>query len=353
MGSVARKEFLHIKRDPVTLIFALLIPMIQLTLFGFAIDFDVRHIRAAVVDLDRSRESRDYVRSLIDTQYLDVVSRLATPEEATVALRRNDVRVAVIIPPDFGRRWGTSIRPQVQVMIDGSDSQVANPARLAVLRPDFASQPVDVRMDVLYNPAVQTRIYTIPGLLAVILQLVTVSLTSFSLVREREQGTLEQLMVTPVGKLGIMLGKLAPYSVLAMIEMVLVVWVGRIVFNVPLRGSLLLLVAIAVPFVVASLSLGLLISAIARNQAQALQMTLLITLPSILLTGYIAPRETLPAPLYVISCIFPVTWYIQVARGIMVRGAHFGDLVLQTGALCLIALVLITVATGRFHKSND
>jgi len=232
--------------------------MVQMGLFGYAIDYDVRHIPTVVVDMDRTRESRDYVASLRNTQYLDIVSDLPTPDRAYQALRRNDARVAVIIPPDFGRRWGTADAPTVQVLLDGSDSQVTGPARNAFLRPAGLSGPnaVDVRVDVLFNPQIQTRVYTIPGLVGVILQLVTVSLTSFSLVREREQGTLEQLMVSPVGRLGLMLGKLAPYSALAMVELVTVLFVARVVFDVPIAGSVLLLLLLSVPFVLAALSIG-------------------------------------------------------------------------------------------------
>src|SRR5438128_4426752 len=346
--SIAQKEILHMRRDPTSLVFALLIPMVQMALFGFAIDFDVRHIRTVVVDLDRSPESRDYVASLQNTQYLDVIGYLPTPDRAHQALRQNDARVAVIIPPDFARRWGTAEAPTVQVLLDGSDSQVTGPARSAFQRPTGRSGPdmVDVRMDVLFNPQIRTQVYTIPGLVGVILQLVTVSLTSFSLVREREQGTLEQLMVSPVGRLGLMLGKLAPYSALAMIELVTVLIVGRLVFDVPIAGSLLLLLFLSVPFILAALSIGLFISTVAQNQAQSLQLTILTLLPSILLSGYIAPRETLPGPLYLLSDILPVTYFIQIMRGIVVRGAGLWDLLPSVLALILLTVTLLALSTA-------
>jgi ABC-type multidrug transport system permease subunit len=351
--SIAAKEILHMRRDPTSLVFALLIPMLQMGLFGFAIDFDVRHIGTVVVDLDRTRESRDYVASLQNTQYLDVVGYLPTPDRAHQALRRNDARVAVIIPPDFARRWGTADAPTVQVLLDGSDSQVTSPARSAFQRPSGAAgpNPVDVRMNVLFNPQIRTRVYTIPGLVGVILQLVTVSLTSFSLVREREQGTLEQLMVSPVGRLGLILGELAPYSALAMVELVTVLFVMRLVFDVPIAGSLLLLFLLSVPFVLASRSIGLFISTVAQNQAQSLQLTILTLLPSILLSGYLGPRETLPGPLYVLSNLIPVTFFIQIMRGIVVRGAGLFDLLPSVLALMLLTLILLALATTRFRKS--
>lgn len=351
--SIARKELLHIRRDPTTLIFALLIPMFQMTMFGYAVDYDVRHVRTVVVDMDRSRESRDYIASLHNTQYLDVVGILSSPAQAEDAIRRGTARVAVLIPPDFGRRSGTAHPPTVGVLLDGSDSQVATPARNAFQRPPApGTAPVEVRIDTLYNPQGRTQVYTIPGLVGVILQLVTVSLTSLSLVRERESGTLEQLMVSPVGRLGLMLGKLFPYSILALIELVGVVAIGRLLFNVQITGSFLLLTLLSLPFIVAALALGLLISTVAQNQAQAQQLTTLTLLPSILLSGYIAPRETLPGPLMLLSNVLPVTFFIQILRGIIVRGAGLADLLPQILALLLITVVLITLATLRFRKTT-
>jgi len=360
-GSVVAKEFLHLRRDPTTLVIALLIPMIQLTMFGFAIDFDIRHIRTIVVDMDRSRESRAYVQSLQNTPYLDVTEQAGTPEEGEDPLRRGRCRVAVIIPPDFARRSRSAPsrdtppldRPAVRVLLDGSDSQVATPARLAFFRPpgDAAEVVVEPRLNVLYNPQMRTETFMIPGLIGVILQLVTISLTSFSLVREREQGTLEQLMVSPVGRLGLMLGKLAPYALLAMAEMAAVLLIGRIVFDVRVSGSVPLLLLLSVPFIVASLSLGLLISTIAQNQAQALQVTLLITLPSVLMSGLVFPRDTMPGPLFLATHVLPLTYFLEVLRGVVVRGAGLPDLWVQVAALVGIAVLLLGLSTARFRKS--
>lgn len=369
--SIAAKELLHLRRDPATLVLALLIPIIQLTLFGFAIDFDIRHVPTVIVDLDRSRESRRYVDSLRSTRYLEVVGYLSSPEEAEQSLRRGQSRVAVIIPPDFARRSATAgpspaggepprgraetgqERPAVRVLIDGSDNQVATRARLAFLAGASASDPnaVEARINMMFNPEMRTATFMIPGLIGVILQLVTVSLTSFSLVREREQGTLEQLMVSPVGRLGLMLGKLAPYAVLAMIEMIAVLVLGWIVFDVRVVGSVPLLLLLSLPFIVAALSLGLLISSIAQNQAQALQMTLLITLPSILMSGFVFPRDTMPGPLFLLSYAFPVTFFLTILRGVVVRGAGLSDLWPSVLALLVITALLLGVATMRFRKS--
>jgi ABC-type multidrug transport system permease subunit len=347
-----------LRRDPATLVIALLIPIIQLTLFGFAIDFDVRHIATVVVDLDRSRESRGYIASLENTQYLDVGAYLETPEQAEEAMRRGSARVAVIIPPDFARRLSTATNPRmrrepaaVRVLIDGSDVQVASRARLAFTPPSTQSAAVDVRINMLFNPQMRTETFMIPGLIGVILQLVTASLTSFSLVREREQGTLEQLMVSPVGRLGLMLGKLVPYAGLAMCEMFAVLVLGRYVFDVHVVGSLPLLLMLSLPFIVAALSMGLLISTIAQNQAQALQMTLLITLPSILMSGFVFPRETMPGPLFLATHALPATFFLEILRGVIVRGATLADLWPSLVALLILTTVLLGLSTARFRKS--
>ncbi|HLJ54714.1 MAG TPA: ABC transporter permease [Chthonomonadaceae bacterium] len=349
--SVVVKETMHLRRDAATLFFALIVPVVQLLLYGYAIDFDVRHIPTAVVDMDRTRESREYLQRLHNTQYLDITLYAASPGEAEQAIRSGRCHVAVVIPPDFARRSGTSTPPQVRVMVDGSDSQVATRARFAFAAPPSA-QAVDSRVTVLYNPDSRTQIYMIPGLAAILLQLITVSLTSSSLVREREQGTLEQLMVSPVGRLGLMLGKLTPFFVLAVVEMCAILLMGWLLFDVRVAGSLVLLILASLPFIAASLAVGLLISTSAQNQAQAIQLTMLTMMPTILLSGFVFPLETMPGPLYLLSQAFPVTHFLQIIRGVVVRGAGFWDLWYSILALLILMVVLIAAATARFQKSS-
>lgn len=351
--AVAAKEFLHILRDPTTLVMALMVPLLQLVLFGYALNFDIRHIQTVVVDMDKSQASRDYIAQVENTQDIDVVSYLASSDLAEQALRRSDAHIAIVIPPGFSRQYNTSRPPMVEVLVDGSDSQTAAAARSAFVRPPGLTTPnaVDLRYNVLFNPDIRTAVFTIPALVCVLMQLITVMLTSFSLVRERENGTLEQLMVSPVGRLGLMLGKVAPYSVLAMAELVCVLLLGCLVFDVPFVGNFLLLLVLAVPFVIASLAIGLFISTVAQNQAQAMQMSGLVTMPSVLLSGYIAPRETLPLPLYMLGNLFPVTHFIQISRGIVVRGAGFMDVMPSVAWLVFLAVALIAGSTARFKKS--
>jgi len=348
--SVVRKEILHLLRDRTTMVIALMIPIVQLTIFGFAADFDVRHIPTVVADFDRSTQSRDYIQSLVNTHYLDIVDDVSDPEQARAAMRRGTAKVAIIIPPDFSQNVLAHKPAQVRMMLDGSDSQVAIRARQALAAP--AQGAIDARVETEFNPTMRTQVFMVPGLIAVILQLVTVSLTAFSLVREREQGTLEQLMVSPVGRLGLMLGKLTPYAILAVLETASVLFAGWLVFDVRIVGSVALLMLLSVPFIVAALALGLFISTISENQGQALQFTLLVTLPSILMSGFVFPRETMPGALYLVSNAIPVTYFLEIIRGIVVRGAGFSDLWPNILPLLLIATVLLAISTNRFQKAT-
>jgi ABC-type multidrug transport system permease subunit len=344
---------MHLRRDRSTLVIALLLPLVQMTLFGYAINFDVRHIPAVVVDLDNSRESRTYLAEIHASQYVDFVARDSSPATAAEMLKNGSAKVGITIPPGFARTQVAGGNPQVGVMIDGSDAQVSLRARMAFLSPPKSPEPgtPDARLTVLFNPDSSTVHFMIPGLIAVILSVVTTALTAFSIVREKEQGTLEQLMVTPVGRLALMVGKLVPYATLAMVELLVVLWISDVVFGVVSAGSILTLVVMSAPFVLASLALGLLISTIAQTQGQALQMTMLTLMPSILLSGYVSPRETMPGWLYLISFAVPATHYIQITRGIMIRGAGFFELMTPFLALIVMATVLVLLSTSRFRKS--
>lgn len=350
--SVAKKEFVHFTRDSGTFITALLIPLIQLCIYGYAIDFDIRHIKTVVVDYNKTQESWTYLDRLQATGFLDIIGKRDSPEIAIRDIQRGNAYVAVIIPSDFSRPRVNKPFPTVGVFIDGSDGQIAYRAQGAFQIPPNLATPdaIQSRQDILYNPGMRTEVFTIPGLIGVILQLVTVSLTSSSFVREREQGTLEQLMVTPINRLALMLGKLVPFALLAFFEMILVIIVGYVLFNVSVQGSFILLMVLAIPFILAALSLGLLISILAKSQPQAMQFALLITLPSVLLSGYVFPREQMPGALYMLSSLLPVTHFLRIVRGIAVRGAGLLDLIPDTLALCAITIGLLVLATSLFRK---
>lgn len=350
--AVVRKEIAHLLRDRTTLVMALILPIFQLCMYGYAIDFDVRHIPAVVVDHDRTRESRELIQKLRVTQYLDPDLRAMSEEDAAQMIRSGKVQVAVIIPPDYTRRLIGRQSPTVGILLDGSDSQVAMRARAAFTSGAPASvDAVQTRLTVLFNPTMRTAQFMVPGIIGLILQLVLLTLTSGSIVREREQGSMEQLMVSPIGRGALMLGKLTPFMGLALLEMIGILFFGWLLFDVHMAGSLVLLILMSLPFVFAALSLGLLISTVAQNQNQAQQMSMMVLLPSLLLSGFIFPRDTMPGVLYVFSNFIPLTHELQILRGIVVRGAGFGDLVGPFLAVSALAALLVTMAARTFRKS--
>jgi ABC-2 type transport system permease protein len=359
--AVFRKEFLHIARDKGTLRLALTLPLMQLVLFGF-IDQTVHDLPTAIVDQDHSVASRLFQDQLVATRTFKIVDVTTDPEQARQQIRAGRVRVAVVIPRRFRERQVRQSEAQVLVLIDGSDSTASaqalasvnglvasdNAARLEALSPSpgpLAAQPV-----ILFNPEGRTANYIIPGLVAVLLQLAGIVLSAGAVVRERERGTFEQLLVTPIDPLGLMLGKLFPYLVLSLIEMTLVLLAMRFGFSVPIRGSLLILYGIALFYLAALLSLGLLISTRAQTQMEAQQMGQLLFLPGVFLSGYIFPFEGLPVVLRFIGLLFPVTHMIAIMRGVVLRDASLADLWPHVVTLIGMAVVLVWLGSRSIRK---
>lgn len=371
MSAIAWKEFLHVVRDPSTR-FVLLIPVLQMLLFGYAIRLDVENIPTAVVDLDRTAESRELVAAFANTRTFDPVATGWSVDEAESLIVAGDVQVAVVVPDGFAREVRRGGDPEVLVLIDGSHSSEATAALSAAQAigvwttprlPDVRVSQHDLRADVpapvhvngrlLFNPNLRSATFFVPGLVGIILQLVCVLLTSFAIVRERELGTFEQLMVTPVGAWGLLLGKLAPYAVIAVFETALVLTLMVHVFGVPIVGSLPLLAVLSALFVLTSLALGVIISTVATNQAEAMQMTFLILLPSILLSGFVFPLQTIPDPVRPISYAIPVRYFIEILRGIILRGAPFEALWHAAAALGAYTVALLAIGAVRFRRRLD
>ncbi|MBI5154187.1 ABC transporter permease [Candidatus Poribacteria bacterium] len=358
--AIVFKEIVQVRRDPATR-FIFLIPLLQTIIFGFAINLDVQHIRTVVLDLDRTSESRRLVEHFANTQTFDIVGHVANDRELRSEIIAGHVKVGIVVPSDYSANLLRGEQATVQVLIDGSDGTVATNAMqtagaigqlqsFRTVRMDLRHLPVDVRPRVLFNPDLKSSHFYVPGLIGIILQIVTVMLTAFSIVRERERGTLELLMVTPVSKAALILGKLAPYAVIGMLQVCFVLAVMRVVFDVPIAGDLMLLLGLSALFLLPSLSLGILISTVATNQAEAMQMSFLIMLPSVLLSGFAFPRETMPAPIYALSHMIPVTYYVQILRGIILRGAGISALWPQTLVLVGFAIGLVALSTVRFKK---
>lgn len=365
MGAIIYKETRHILRDPRTLFLMLVIPSLELTIFGFAVDLDVRHIPTVVCNLDLRRESLALLDDFVNTGYFDIVETVGSDSEMIHAIVRGDAKVGIKIPPDYSERILTGSKTEIQVLLDGSDSTVAMQAlnvssaiglraSIAVIASTLQGRrelPVEMRQRVLFNPDLKTANFMVPGLVGVILQVVIMLLTSFAVVREKEQGTLEQLMVTPVSRLGLMLGKLIPFGVIGIAEVVSVLTLMRFLFDVPIAGSLLLLAGFTTIFLFTTLGMGLLVSTFASNQIQALQISFLVLLPTFLLSGFMFPQETMPAIIYWIGQIVPATYFLRILRGIILRDAGFLDLWQNGAVLAVMGLCVITFATLRFRKT--
>ncbi|MFO1055284.1 MAG: ABC transporter permease [Planctomycetota bacterium] len=374
--AILRKELAHIRREPATLFFALVIPLLQLLIFGVALDTQIEHIPTAVLDLDGRAAGRELVEAFADTRTFDIVLRTHGYDELRHALASGAARVGIVVPPDHSERLVRAEQSQVQVLIDGSDSTVANAALTAanllgvklskdiglraleasdasaIARDAFGhpAMPIEVRPRLLFNPDLQSARFFVPGLIGIILQLVTLFLTAFSVVRERERGTLEQLFVTPVSRSGVLIGKLVPYALLGAGELLLILNVMVFGFGVPIHGDLSLLLGLAMLFLVTSLGMGLLVSTLARTQLHAMQIAFLIMLPSVLLSGFMFPRSEMPVPIQLLGQVIPVTYFIEILRGIVLRAADLGDLAPHVIGLTLCCSAILGMALLRFRK---
>lgn len=376
--AILLKEFAHIRRDPTTIFFTFVVPALQLTIFGYAINVTIENIPLVVFDLDGRQESRRLVEALCNTRTFQVLERVHDAESFRRAIDSGRAKTGVLIPADYSERLLRREQAQVQVLIDGSDSQVATTAmnsvgllvmQLSVGQAKVVAEaaqtgpahgqtgglalPIDARTRLLYNPDLRSSHFFVPGLIGIILQVVLLFLTSSSIVREREHGTLEQLFVTPVGRAGLMFGKLVPYALMAFGELliVLVLMVG--VFGVPINGSLMLLVPLATLFIVTVLGMGLLISTLAGTQLEAMQFAFILMLPSVLLSGFMFPRSEMPTVIYLIGYILPVTYFIEILRGVILRGADLTDLIPHVTGLLICCVVILTLSITRFRKQLD
>ncbi len=359
---VCRKEFLHIVRDPGTLFFALVIPMVQLFLFGFAVDTNVRQVATVVLDESGTEDSRALLQRFAASDVFKLQVTARSVDEMYDAVRSGRARVAVRIPYDYARHLQDGSTATVQVLVDGSDSTVAGMAvsastgvaleqSLARVLPE-GNMPIDVRPSLLYNPAMRSANFFVPGLIAILLQVMCILLIALSLVRERERGTLEQLTMTPVAPLGLMVGKMIPYGILAFFELCAILAVMRSVFQVPVHGSVILLLFLSLPYILTLLGLGLVISAKAKTQAEAFQLALGTILPSIFLSGYIFMIENMPLIFQGISRLIPATYFIRILRGIILRGSTFADLWPNAAVLTIMGCGAILLAARIFVRQR-
>jgi ABC-2 type transport system permease protein len=364
--AVFTKEFVHMRRDRATLTIALAIPVFQLVLFGF-IDQTVSNLPTVVVDQDGTHYSRELIDKLRATHTFTITHITADPRAARDDITAGRARVGVVLPPDFHDRRARGDEAKMLVLIDGSDANVSAQALASVngIASNESMQAITEKIQigvtppgnalsvqpiVLFNPDGRTANFIIPGLIAILLQIVAIVLTAISIVREREKGTLEQLLVTPIDPLGLMLGKLAPYLFVGVVEMAMILLAMRFGFGVPIRGSLIFLFTMALIYLFTLLSIGLAISTRAQTQAQAQQMAQMFLLPSIFLSGYIFPAPGLPFVLRWIGRLLPATHMIEIMRGVVLRGAGPAQLWPNVVALVAISVAMVTLSVRNFQR---
>jgi ABC-2 type transport system permease protein len=363
--AVARKEFRQIGRDRRTLAIQLFFPMFLLVLYGYALNFDIRHVRIAVEDRDRSTESRDLISAFVNSGYFDLVASIADNQIQSV-LDHNEARAVLVVPENFGRDLATGRSTAVQVLLNGDNANTATTvmgysltivntfaaSRLLQQQPGApAALPVSVVPRVWYNPELRSALFLVPGLIAYIAMIMAVISTSLSVVREKERGTMEQVRMAPIGPVSFVVGKTVPYFVLALAASLLVLLVAMALFGLPVRGSWLLLILATSLFLVGALGLGLFISTIATSQQFAFQISMLASfLPTLLLSGFVFPISSMPRVLQLITYVVSAKYFLTALRGIVLKGVGIGIIAPQLVALTLFALVVIALASVRLSR---
>lgn len=361
IGAILWKEFIQLIRDPKTLGLIIFMPVMQLMIYGYGINTDVKHMSTIVYDEDQSPLSRRLVQALEQSAYFDMVYVAQSEQEVRVALDRGKVKAGLHIPPKFSRKLLAGIGAQLQMLIDGTDSNPANTAMntsVAVVN-NFLQQegligvtvsPIEFRPRMWYNPDLKSSYFLVPGVVGLLLMLLIPMITSSAVVREKERGNLEQLLVTPIRPYELIIGKLIPYMLVGLVIATTVLTTARFLFHLPLRGSPFLLFCLTGLYLMVCLGLGLLASTVADNQMQASQMIMFFAAPSILLSGFFFPRETMPKPIYLLGNIIPLTFFLRIIRGITLKGLHLADLWPEVGVLALMATVVLTLSVLKFHK---
>jgi drug efflux transport system permease protein len=370
VDAIFYKEARHMRRDPMAMLFALVLPVLQMIILGAAIDTNIRQVRTAVYDASGSAMMTDVSGSSVSRAFLDrlrnsdtfrVYKYVHSDAELNDEMVSGRASVGIKIPVDFDRNLLKGNQAQVLVMVDGSDSNVAGQAvnvsssigldeSLRRMMGPGQQNPIEVRPKMMFNPASRSPNFLLPGLMSVLLIMVTVMLTAFSIVREKERGTIEQLLVTPVRPLGLLLGKILPYFVTGIVEFIVIVAFMRFAFRIPIHGNVFVLAGLTTGYLFVNLAIGILISSKANSQAEALQLCLVVMLLSIFLSGFMFPRETMPLWAYFASHFVPATYMIQIARGVILRGAGLAQLWFNGLVLFVMGAGLLLVASKRFKK---
>jgi len=367
--SIIRKEFIHILRDPRSLAIMFIIPIVQLILLGYAATTDIRRLNTAVYDADRTTQSRQLIEAYRASDYFRIAYNVGSEREIADLLDRGAVRAGIIIPAGYGDNLAKGKTAQVAFLIDGSDPTVASTAFAASQSVGQAQSihiiqqrlgvdvtrlgGIEIRPRVWYNPELRSSNYMIPAVMGMILQFLTTLFTALAIVREREQGTIEQLVVTPIKAWELVVGKVVPYIGIAFFDLLEVLFLGVLLFDVPIRGSIPLLLMLSILFLLTTLGMGLLVSSIARTQQEAMFLAFLMMLPSIFLAGFFFPLEAMPAWLQAISYFIPLKYMLVILRGIILKGVGLPPLMDQVIALAILGPLIFTAASLRFRKSLE
>jgi ABC-2 type transport system permease protein len=358
--AIVRKEVRQLRRDRLTFGMIVGIPILQIVLFGYAINTDVRHLRAGVADLADSAMSHVLIADVQASQVVDLVQRAESPKALEAMLDRGEITIGLYIPADFDRRLQQPDRRAAQLLVDGSDPVILAAARQltglqlafrTARQPQSAGALFEVRT--FYNPERRSAVNIVPALIGVILTMTMVLFTAVAIVRERERGNLELLITTPVKNIELMVGKIIPYVLIGLVQVSLILLLGVFLFDVPVFGSLGDIYLASLIFIAANLTMGLLISTLAQTQFQAMQMTFFFFLPSILLSGFMFPFDGMPRPAQYIAEVLPLTHFVRLIRGIVLRGADIMDLRMDVEALALFTAIMLTLAVMRFRKRLD
>jgi len=370
--SIFRKEMIQLMRDPYLVMFIIALPVIQLLVTGLAVQRDLKHIPTVVVNYDRHTDSQELMKDFENSTLFDL-QQVGSEEQAMAQIRKGDYRVGIIIPPDYSEKaLSGGEAPQINLIVDGTQGTIAKTivdgANQIVLNhnrklftasvagssasdaADALPQGVSMKAKVLYNPKMSSAYYLVPAILAIVMHMLTILFTSFAIVRERESGTLEQLMVTPVRVTDLMLGKVLPYAFIGFLDMLLTLGVMVWFFNISITGSFWFLCLASMIFILCSLGIGLLISILCNTQVQAIQLTVAIFLPSLLLTGFVFPLEPMPWFIKIISYSLPLTYYLEIIRGVVIKGVGGTELWFQTLILLAIAVGMLSTSILRFNK---
>lgn len=370
ISSIIRKEFLQLFRDPRTLALAVVIPIVQLFLLGYAATSDVRNVPMAVLDQSQTPQSRQLLDAFRAADYFSIEYAAGSSDDYQKLIESGRVRAALVIPPDYAVRLSEN-NAKVLMVLDGSDASIASTAlsTARLVGQSFAtdilseqtalsgrpapSAPVEVRTQVWYNPDLNSAYFMIPGVIGMILSFITTILTATAIVRERERGTIEQLIVTPIRSWELVLGKLLPYVILAFVETFEIIIVGHFWFGVPVRGSLLIITVTSGVFLMSSLGIGLLASTVANTQQEAMMTVMMYNLPSIFLSGFFFPLDAMPKVLQWIAYAIPLRYYLVVIRSLLLKGVSFEAIQREMFPLIIFGVVIMTVAALRFKKRLD